>query len=197
MVSGPALDTASPTGDSTQPQPGAIRRAIAVHLAVLLGYLAAGIAVSWPRASYLTGHLVPGNRDAALSVWDFWWMARSVEHLNNPWFTRFQAAPVGAQLGYHTLMPLPGWLMTPITIGYGPSFSYNLLSVAAPAFMCYAMYRVGRVVGWGGGRGLSSQTGAIAAGAFFGLSTILMWNAWYELNIALGAVFLPLALEAA
>jgi hypothetical protein len=157
---------------------------------VLVGYLGAGIAVSWPRASYLTGHLVPGNRDAALFVWDFWWVARSVEHLNNPWFTRFQAAPVGAQLGYHTLMPLPGLLMTPITIVFGPSFSYNLLSVAAPAFMCYAMYRVGRL--W-----FSSQTAAIAAGAFFGLSTILMWNAWYELNIALGAVFLPLALEAA
>jgi hypothetical protein len=170
-------------------RPGAPGRAIATHLAVLLGYLGVGIAVSWPRASYLTDHLVPGTRDAGLFVWDLWWVARSAEHLSNPWFTRYQAAPVGAQLGYHTLMPLPGWLMTPVTIGFGPSVSYNLLSIAAPALMSYAMYRVARL--W-----VPTQTGAIAAGAFFGLSTILMWNAWYELNIALGAIFLPLALEA-
>jgi hypothetical protein len=165
------------------------RRSLCIHFAVLLGYLGAGIAVSWPRATYLTDRLVPGTRDAALFVWDFWWMARSVTHLSNPWFTTFQAAPAGTQLGYHTLMPLPGALMTPVTLGFGPSVSYNLLSVAAPALMAYAMYRVARL--W-----VNSQTGAIAAGAFFGLSTILMWNAWYELNIALGAVFLPLTLEA-
>jgi hypothetical protein len=146
--------------------------------------------VTWPRAAYLTGHLVPDNRDAALFIWDFWWMARSVTHLSNPWFTRYLAAPAGSQLGFHTLMPLPGVLMTPVTLGYGPSFSYNLLSVAAPALMCYAMYRVARL--W-----LPSQTGAIAAGAFFGLSTMMTWNAWWELNLALGAVFLPAALEAA
>jgi hypothetical protein len=55
--------------------------------------------------------------------------------------------------------------------------------------MCYAMYRVARL--W-----LPSQTGAIAAGAFFGLSTMMTWNAWYEIQAALGAIFLPLALEA-
>jgi 4-amino-4-deoxy-L-arabinose transferase-like glycosyltransferase len=190
MGSGTALGTPSPVKAGRRIRLGARGRAIATHLTVLLGYLGAGIAVSWPRASYLTDHLVPGTRDAALFVWDLWWMARSVEHLSNPWFTSYQAAPVGTQLGYHTLMPLPGWLMTPVTLGFGPSVSYNLLSVAAPALMSYAMYRVARL--W-----VASQTGAIAAGAFFGLSTMLMWNAWYELNLALGAIFLPLTLEAA
>ena len=87
-------------------------------------------------------------------------------------------------------MPLPGVLMAPVTIVFGPSFTYNLLSAAAPGLMCYAMYRAARL--W-----LPSQTGAIAAGAFFGLSTMMTWNAWYEIQLALGAIFLPLALEAA
>jgi hypothetical protein len=189
VVSGTALGTLPQARTGRPAWLGAPGRVIVTHLAVLLGYLGAGIAVSWPRASYLTGHLVPGTRDAGLFVWDLWWVARSAEHLSNPWFTRYQAAPVGTQLGYHTLMPLPGWLMTPVTLGFGPAVSFNLLSIAAPALMSYAMYRVTRL--W-----VPSQTGAIAAGAFFGLSTILMWNAWYELNIALGAIFLPLALEA-
>jgi hypothetical protein len=169
---------------------GLIRRPVGVHLAVLIGYLAAGIAVTWTRAIYLTEHVLPGDaRDPGLFVWDFWWMARSVVHLSNPWYTHYLAAPVGAPLAFHTLMPLPGVLMTPVTLLCGPSFTYNLLSAAAPGLMCYAMYRAARL--W-----LPSQTGAIAAGAFFGLSTMMTWNAWFEIQAALGAIFLPLALEA-
>ena len=78
----------------------------------------------------------------------------------------------------------------PVTLIFGPSASYNLLSVALPGLFCYAMYRVARL--W-----LPSQTGAIAAGAFFGLSSMLVWRSWYHLNLALGELFLPIALEAA
>jgi len=165
------------------------RHPVTVHLAVLTGFIAAGIAVSWPRATYLAGRL-PATRDAGSYVWGFWWMARQIEHLGNPWFTRSIAAPVGAQLGLHALMPLPGAAMMPVTIVFGPSASYNLLCIALPGLMCYAMYRAGRL--W-----LPSQAGAFAAGAFFGLSSMLAWRSWYHLNLAAGALFLPLALEAA
>jgi len=39
--------------------------------------------------------------------------------------------------------------------------------------------------------------GAIAAGALYGLSSMLAWQDWYHLNIALGSLFLPMTLEAA
>ena len=39
--------------------------------------------------------------------------------------------------------------------------------------------------------------GALAAGALFGLSTMVAFQDWFHLNIAAGTVFLPLALEAA
>jgi hypothetical protein len=160
------------------------------HLVILAGYLATGIAVTWPRVTYLTGGKLPATRDAGVYVWDFWWMAHQVEHLGNPWFTRFIAAPVGAQLGYHALMPLEGFVMLPVTLAFGPSASYNLLSILLPGLSCYAMYRAARL--W-----LPSQIGAIAAGAFFGLSSDLAWHAWYQMNLAAGALFLPVALEAA
>ena len=161
---------------------------LARHLALLACYVAAGIAVSWPRVTYLAGRL-PATRDAGGYVWDFWWVARQVSHLASPWSTSYIAAPVGTDLGYHTLMPLPGLLMTPVTLAFGPSASYNLLSIACPGLLCYAMYRAARL--W-----LPSQTGAIAAGALFGLSSILAWRSWYEVNLAAGALFLPMALEA-
>ena len=87
-------------------------------------------------------------------------------------------------------MPLPGLLMTPVTLAFGPSLTYNLLSILCPGLLCYVMYRAARL--W-----LPTQLGAIVAGGFFGLSAILTWRSWYELNLALGALFLPMALEAA
>jgi hypothetical protein len=157
------------------------------QLVLLLCYLAAGVAVTWPRAVYLAGRL-PGDVDQSTYVWDFWWMAHQVTHLGNPWFTTQIAAPAGAQLGFDTLMPLPGAAMTPVTLAFGPSASYNLLAIVIPGLCCYLAYRAARL--W-----LSTALGAIAAGAFYGLATMLVWQDWYHLNIALGVLFFPLALE--
>ena len=87
-------------------------------------------------------------------------------------------------------MPLLGALMAPVTLAFGPSAAYNLLVIASPGLACYAMYRAARL--W-----LPTLSGAIAAGAFFGLSAMLTFQTWYHLNIVYGTVFLPLTLEAA
>src|SRR6202042_2259476 len=60
-----------------------VRGPVAVQLAVLAGFVAAGIAVSWPRVTYLAGRL-PATRDAGSYVWGVWWVARQGEHLGNP-----------------------------------------------------------------------------------------------------------------
>ncbi len=188
----PAETAPSPDGIPGPPPPWHRRfrrHPLAPHLLLLAGYLVTGLAVTWPRVTYLAGRL-PSLRDAGSYVWDFWWVARQVSHLSSPWSTRYLAAPVGSDLGYHTLMPLPGLLMTPVTLAFGPSLSYNLLSILCPGLLCYVMYRAARL--W-----LPTQLGAVVAGGFFGLSAILTWRSWYELNLALGALFLPMALEAA
>src|SRR5215475_1929634 len=181
----PATDGARSSPPGRRPFPSGLAR----QLGLFTCYLAAGIAVTWPRVTYLGGAL-PSTRDAAAYVWGFWWVARQLTHLGDPWVTSYLAAPVGTQLAYHTLMPLPGLLMTPVTLIFGPSASYNLLSIACPGLLCYAMYRAARL--W-----LSGGCGAIAAGAFFGLSSNLAWRSWYQVNLALGALFLPLTLAAA
>src|SRR5215472_8300111 len=162
---------------------------LARHAALLLGFIAAGVALTWPLAANLTDARLPATRDIGAYVWGFWWMARQVTHLANPWFTSLMAAPVGVPLGFHTLMPLPGLLLTPVTLIWGPSVSYNLLVLITPGLLCYTMYRAARL--W-----VPSVIGAIAAGAFYGLSAMLTQQDWYHVNIALGAAFLPMALEA-
>jgi hypothetical protein len=185
-------DTGVSAPGEPKPARGArwLRSAAIRHIAILIGFLAAGVLETWPRASYLYRHELPYTRDSGSAVWGFWWVARQISHLANPWSTRYQAAPVGTQLGFHTLMPLPGAVMTPVTLAFGPSASYNILSALAPGLMAYAMYRAARL--W-----VSSQIAAIAAGAFVGLSSMLTFQSWYLLNLALGAIFIPLAIEAA
>jgi hypothetical protein len=171
--------------------PSTARRArpTAAELTVLACFVAAGVVVTWPRASYLTG-LLPRSIDQSQYVWNFWWVAHQLSRLGNPWFTRSIAAPVGTRLGFDTLMPLPAALLAPVTLAFGPSLSYNLLAAVTPGLACYAMYRAARL--W-----LPGMAGPAAAGAFFGLSSMLTFQDWWHLNIAAGAVFLPLALEAA
>jgi hypothetical protein len=168
---------------------GAAARPVTAHLALLVAYLAAGIALTWPRATYLSRHLLPETRDVSGYVWDLWWTAHQVAHLGNPWFTSRMAAPVGIQLGFDTTMPLAGLVMTPVTLAFGPSASFSLLTIVLPGLLCYVMYRAARL--W------LAAPGAAAAGALFGLSSMLAWQDWEHLNIALGTLFLPMTLEAA
>ena len=187
----PAAATAAVPGHRAPPPAarGAFSRPWVREIVVLVAYVAAGIAVTWPRAAYLTGRLPPGA-DQAEYVWNMWWIAHQVVHLGNPWFTGTLAAPVGVQLGFDTLTPLLGLMMTPVTLLFGPSASCTLLAIVTPGLACYAMWRAARL--W-----LQSTAGAIAAGAFFGLSGMLAFQDWYHLHTAVGCVFLPLTLETA
>jgi hypothetical protein len=181
---------------ATGPQPSGQRgwrcvaaRPAARHLLLLVVYVAAGIGATWPSVTYLTGHQLPAVRDISGYVWDLWWIAHQVTHLGNPYFTHYMAAPAGVQLGFDTTMPLAGLIMTPVTLAFGPTVTYCLLTIVLPGLACYVMYRAARL--W------LAAPGAIAAGALFGLSSMLAWQDWYHLNIALGTLFLPMTLEAA
>ena len=55
------------------------------------------------------------------------------------------AAPAGVRLGFDTLIPLLGVVMTPVTLAFGPSASLSLLTIMVPGLACYAMYRAARL----------------------------------------------------
>jgi 4-amino-4-deoxy-L-arabinose transferase-like glycosyltransferase len=191
---GSGTGSGAATAAATSPGGGRLRvlaaRPVSGHLALLACYLAAGIALTWPRATYLVRGQLPESRDVASYVWDLWWVPHQLVHLGNPWFTGHMAAPVGVQLGFDTTMPLAGLIMSPVTLVFGPSASFSLLTILMPGLLSYVMYRTARL--W-----LRSQPGAIAAGAFFGLSSMLAEQDWAHLNIVAGTLFLPMTVEAA
>lgn len=161
---------------------------VARHVWLIAAYVALGLVVTWPRAAYLAGRL-PNTRDQASYTFDLWWVAHQLTHLGNPFDTKMIYAPVGTPLAYNSMMPLLGVVMTPVTLLLGAAFSANLLSILVPGLAAYAMYRAARL--W------LPPTGAFASGALFGLSSMLTWRAWFHLNLAAGAVFIPITLEAA
>lgn len=164
------------------------RHPVPGQLCLLLTYVGFGVLATWPRATYLVSRL-PNSRDEGIYTWEMWWVAHQVAHFGGLFTTHQIFAPVGAQLAYHDLMPLVCLIMMPVTVTAGPAVSVNLLSVLVPGLLAYSMYCAARL--W------LTPTGAFASGLFFGLSSMLAWRAWFHLNIAVGAVFLPLTLAAA
>ena len=197
----PASDPAEANAEAPSPagstagggRRGAVRRALGHtwvhHLILILVYQGAGIAATWPRFTWLADGKMPATSDVSSYVWNLWWAEHSLVHLHNPFFTTFMAAPVGTHVAFSTLMPLAGWIMAPVTAVYGPSASFALLTIITPGLLCYAMYRAAKL--W------LNQPGAIVAGAFFGLASMLLWQNWYHVNIAIGTIFLPVTIEAA
>jgi hypothetical protein len=198
VAAGEAAGGAARGPDAPQPANGQLagpapgrwwRRPRLREAVIIVAFLAAGVAATWPRAMFLTGTL-PAGDDQAEYVWNMWWIAHQITHLGNPWFTSYLAAPLGDRLGFDTLTPLLGAVMTPVTLLLGPSVSYDLLVILAPGLAGYAMYRLARL--W-----LPGLAGPLAAGAFFGLSGMVTFQAWAHIHTAAGIVLLPLTLEAA
>jgi hypothetical protein len=187
-------ETTPPDSQPVRAEPGQWARRLtgrrwARHLALIGVYEGLGIAVTWPRFTWLADGKLPATSDASAFVWNLWWVAHQLANFGNPFFTRYMAAPVGTTLAFSTLMPLPGWLLSPVTLLWGPSATFTLLTIITPGLLCYAMYRTARL--W------LNPPGAIVAGAFFGLSSMLLWQNWYHVNIAIGSIFLPVTIEAA
>ena len=73
---GPRSATSSPGSPAPEAEPpsgrlrSAASRPVTRHLALLVVYLAAGIALTWPRASYLSRHLLPETRDFFATMLD-------------------------------------------------------------------------------------------------------------------------------
>ena len=74
-------DRGGPPGPPGRWRRGLARTAahpLARHAALLLGFIAAGVVLTWPLATNLTDARLPGTRDIGAYVWGFWWMARQV-----------------------------------------------------------------------------------------------------------------------
>jgi len=163
-------------------------------LLILLGYLAASLALTWRLWAH-PATMAPSNGswvldDIYVNVWGMRYAATAIAHGSLPsLITTAVNAPQGINLMWNTTMLLPSVLLAPVTLLAGPQASLDVLTTLGFAGSAATMFVVLRR--W------EASTGAAAlGGAIFGFSPALLIAAedHYPFQFA---VLLPLILDAA
>jgi len=154
--------------------------------AVAAGYLAGAVLVTWRLWADPASRAVAGNmKDADLFAWLFRYAAAAVAHGRLPALTTTALnAPRGINLMWNTNMLLPGVLLAPVTLAFGPQASLTLMTTLGFAGSAAALFFVLRR--WG-----VSVGAAGLAGAVYGFSPALLQSAIGHYNLQF-AVLPPL-----
>ena len=113
--------------------------------AIVAALVAFSAYATWPLVDHM-GEAVYED-DPFTYTWDLWWVARSLVHLDNPWWSSWVLAPYGSYLGFHTLSPLLGLIAAPLTLIAGPLASFNILKLLLGPAAALAAYVMGRSLG--------------------------------------------------
>lgn len=183
-----------PTKATTQPQavlptslpgtkttPGWSSRAISAM--ALLGFLVLALLAfrGW-RLAPRTNTLGRGHGEASFFLWVLRWTPFAIGHGQNPFVTTYLNAPLGVNLLWNTSLPLPGLVMAPITLLFGPVMTYNVLLTLGLALSAWTAYlAIGRYV--------SSRLAAVLGGLLYGFSPYMRAHSLGHVNLML--VFLP------
>ena len=112
----------------------------------------------------LTVH--PG--DWGLFVWAFEWWPHAVTHGLDPLFTRLLWPPMGLNLAWATVVPIPSAAMFPVTRLFGPVVAFNVVSLLAPASAAWTTYLLCNRLTRG------AFAASLAGGFVFGFSPYLL-----------------------
>ncbi len=153
-------------------------------------YLLAALAVTLWLWRDPASRTVAGNpNDADQMAWFFRYDATAIAHFHLPALvTTAMNAPQGVNLMWNTPLLLPGVLLAPVTLLFGPQVSLTVLLTAGFAGSATAMFAVLR-------RWQVSVAGAALGAAVYGFSPALVHSAigHYDLQFA---VFPPLIADA-
>ncbi len=130
-------------------------------------FLAIAIAVHAPAWINPSRRAFCGCGDLAFAAWFFSWTPYAVLHGHNPLITDWLNHPDGVNVMWNVSLPLPGLLMTPVTLAFGPVATYNVLSAVAFWTAGWAAYAVIR-------RWAPWRPAAFVGGLLFQLSPFMM-----------------------
>ncbi|MCX6049495.1 MAG: hypothetical protein NT075_30720 [Chloroflexi bacterium] len=103
------------------------------HLAVIFGYAALALLLTWPLAQHFTTHVPGDGIDDPSLAWNLWWIkARLIEQLNFDIFhVDWMFHPIDINLGFYTLTPLNGLLSTPLQLAWSLIVANNLVLLSS------------------------------------------------------------------
>ncbi len=147
----------------------------------LASYLLAAVVVTWRLWIDPASRAVAGNPgDADLFAWYMRYAATAVAHGRLPALvTSALNVPAGVNLMWNSSLLLPGAVMAPVTLLFGPQASLSILSTVGFAGSAAAMFVVLR-------RWQVSTSASALAGALYGFSPALLQSAigHYDLQFA-------------
>ena len=123
--------------------------------------------------------------DQGVFIWSLGWWPHAITSGINPLYTDLVYAPDGWNLAWTTVIGGPAILLWPVTALAGPTVSFNVLALLAPALSAFCTYLLCREL-------VGRTVPAVAGGAVFGFGTYLASQTVNHVNLAL--VFcIPLA----
>jgi hypothetical protein len=116
-------------------------RAVWVQLALLLAYLALAVLLLGPTwTSPTTRTLGGGLGDPGVFIWFLRWTPFALGRELSPFFSDYLNHPDGINLMWNTWVPLPGLLVSPLTLAFGPVLSLNVLVTLAFGLSAWSAY---------------------------------------------------------
>src|SRR5258708_17257792 len=128
---------------SARPAARALRRPAALNLSLYLGLALALFRSAWasPQTKWIGICCDPEQ-----TMWFLRWTPYAATHLQSPWFTDHLNYPDGVNLMWNASMQFPSFLLSPVTLLFGPALAYNTLitlnvvSAAWCAFLAIRRY---------------------------------------------------------
>jgi hypothetical protein len=137
-------------------------------------------------ASPVSTSTAAGVGDGALMMWFLQWTPHAVQHGLNPLFSASMNVPDGVNVMWNTSLLLPGLLLAPVTVAFGPVLTFNLLLGLGPGLSAWCAAVAFR-------RYVHSPAAALLGGLVFGFSPYMLAQSRGHLQLTL--VFLvPLLL---
>ena len=116
-------------------------RAVRVQLLVLLGFLGLAVVLLgsvW--TSPATRTLGGGVGDPGLFAWFLRWTPFAAGRHISPFASDYLNHPDGINLMWNTWVPLPGLLLSPLTLLFGPVLTFNVLVTLAYGLSAWSAY---------------------------------------------------------
>jgi hypothetical protein len=134
------------------------------QLAALLGFLILAVLLLGPTWTSPTGRTLGGGiGDPGVFLWFLRWTPFAVGRHVSPFFSDYLNHPAGINLMWNTWVPLPGLLLSPLTLTFGPVLTLNVLLTLAYGLSSWSAYLAIR-------RYVPSHLAAAAGGLIYGFS---------------------------
>lgn len=118
---------------------------------------------------------MPGG-DPESFIWFIYWWPYAISHGLNPFITHYVWSPNGVNLTWSTSIPTLSLLSAPLTIMFGPIFSWNLLSLLSAPINAFCAFLLLKYL-------YKNNAAAFLGGYAYGFSSYVMGELLGHLNL--------------